>query len=35
MGEFAENVIKKILSDIEEYKDVDTLPNRIQLVGSV
>lgn len=33
MGEFAENVIKKILSDIEENNDVDTLPNRIQLVG--
>lgn len=33
MGEFAENVIKKILSDIEENNDVDTLPNRIQLIG--
>lgn len=33
MGEFAENVIKQILSDIEENNDVDTLPNRIQLVG--
>ena len=33
MGEFAENVIKKILSDIEEGKDVETLPERIQLIG--
>ena len=33
MGEYAERVIKKILSDIENKNEVDTLRRRIQLVG--